>query len=432
MKDQRSENSGKGGLNPLTILKDAIKAVPSMKYALAVLGLVAVVAIVTLWRVKYEVAIFGAVIILGLMVPVLVFARLTTVRPGKLVAPALVMMWSFLLLTIATTFLLFTCAFFQWPRPLTELPGKSGSGTITKVVPTNSPDPRVTTLTQAAELQLGARDYAAAWKVIGEAVALAPDSREARNEQVEVALTWVREMRVPKPATFTEAVEPLLRCLYSALPQEQGMRAADIHAHIGWANAWKWKEGVRGQKIEEEYVEAVRLDSTNPFAHAMWGHWLATQGKPLEEITNHFGLARQSGRATEFVMNWEIYALGLDGNDLDRAREMVRVADEMRRQRIETAEEARSKIINTVYVGHGRNHEAEVVAMLPGSEHLATFLWVAKGRDLSEPNVAGYFYARLTEASGDRVRALSLYRSFKTEYSPFKERIQAGIARCQK
>jgi Tfp pilus assembly protein PilF len=402
-----------------------------MKYALAVLGLVAVVAIVSLWRVRYEVAIFGAVIILGLMVPVLVFARLTTVRPGKLVAPALVMMWSFLLLTVATVFLLFTCAFFRWPKPLIELTGNVGSGTSTRAAPTNSPDPKVATLIQAAQLQLGAGDYAGAWKMIGEAVGLAPDSRGARNEQVEIALAWVRDMRVTRPATFTEAVQPLLQCLYSALPQEQGMRAADIHAHIGWANAWKWKEGVRGQKIEEEYVEAVKLDSTNPFAHAMWGHWLATQGKPLEVITNHFGLARQSGRATEFVMNWEIYALGLGDNDLDRAREMIRLADEMRRKRIETAEEARSKIINTVYVGHGRNHEAEVVAMLPGPEHLATFLWVAKGRDLNNSNAAGYFHARLTEASGDRARALSLYRSFKTEYSPFKERIQAGIARCQ-
>jgi len=56
----------------------------------------------------------------------------------------------------------------------------------------------------------------------------------------------------------------------------------------------------------------------------------------------------------------------------------------------------------------------------------------SRRRDLSEPNAAGYFHARLTEASGDRVGALSLYRSFKTEFSPFEELIQAGIARCQK
>jgi hypothetical protein len=403
-----------------------------MKYALAVAGILAVAGLAGAFRVSSSVAVFGAVIILVLMVAMVIFARLTTVRPGKLIAPALVMMWSFLLLTIATASLLFTCAFFQWPKPLIELTGRGGSGTGTGAVPTNSPDARVATLIQAAELQLGARDYAGAWKVIGEAVSLAPDSREARNAQVEVALAWIRDMRVTRPATFTETVQPLVQCLYSALPQEKGTRAADIHAHIGWANALRWQEGVRGQKIEEEYTEAVKLDPTNPYAHAMWGHWLATQWKPLEEIRSHFNMARKSGRAVEFVAYLEVYALGWDRNDLERARELVRRADEMRRKEIDPGEEARNKIFDTVYVGHGRNREAEVVAMLPGPEHLATFLWVAKGRDLSEANAAGYFHARLTEASGDRAKALSLYRSFKTEFSPFKAQIQAGIARCQK
>ena len=414
------------------VLREAVRRVPALKYALAVAGILGVVGLAGAFHISPSVAGSGAIIILVLMVAMVVFARLMTVRPGKLLAPALVMMWSFLLLAISTAFLLLTCAFFQWPKPLTELQGKSGTGTLSNVVPTNVPDPRVPTLIRAAELQLEARDYDGAWRVISEALGLAPDSKEARKQQVEIALAWLREMRVTRPATFTETVQPLVQCLYSALPQEKGTRAADIHAHIGWANALKWKEGVLGQNIEEEYVEAAKLDPNNPFAHAMWGHWLATQGKPLEEIKGHFNMARKSGREAKFVAYLEIYALGLDRDDLERAREMVRLADEMRRKGVEPGEEARNKIFDIVYAGHGRTHEAEIVAMLPGSEHLATFLWVAKGRDLSEPNAAGYFHARLTEASGDRAAALSLYRSFKVEFSQFKEPIQAGIARCQK
>lgn len=121
MKDQRSESSGKGSLNPLTILRDAVRVVPSMKYALAVLGLVAVVAIVALWRVKYEVAVFGAIIILGLMVPVLVFARLTKVAPKYFLTPARVFMWAFVILTIAAGTCLFTAAAFKQPAALHEL-----------------------------------------------------------------------------------------------------------------------------------------------------------------------------------------------------------------------------------------------------------------------------------------------------------------------
>lgn len=121
MNDQPAKNSGKGSLNPLTILKDAIKAVPAMKYALAVLGLVAVVAIVSLWRVKYEVAIFGAVIILALMVPVLVFAKLTKVAPKYFLGPARAFMWAFVILTIVAGTCLFTAAAFRQPAALYEL-----------------------------------------------------------------------------------------------------------------------------------------------------------------------------------------------------------------------------------------------------------------------------------------------------------------------
>ena len=116
-----SDDYGKGSFNPFTILNDAIKAVPSMKYALAVLGLVAVVAIVSLWRVQYEVAVFGAVIIIGLMVPVLVFARLTKVAPKYFLGPARALMWAFVILTIVAGISLFTAAAFRQPTALYEL-----------------------------------------------------------------------------------------------------------------------------------------------------------------------------------------------------------------------------------------------------------------------------------------------------------------------
>lgn len=401
-----------------------------MKYALAVAGILAVVGLAGAFRISPLAAVFGAVIILVLMVAMVVFARLTTVKRGNLVLPALVMMWSFLLLTIATAALLFTSAFFQWPRALNELSAKTGIKTDGPMVATNTPDPRVAELIAAAQLQLTNGDYAGAWKVIGEAVRVSPDSRAARDEQVEIALAWLRDMRVTLPATSTDAVKPLVECLYQALVGTKGTRAADIHAHIGWANALRWKEGVRGQKIEEEYAEALKLDPNNPYAHAMWGHWLAAQWKPVEETTNRFHLAHQSGRASKFVAHLEIYALGWDAEDLERARGMVRVADRLRREGADLDEETRGKIVSVVYEQHGRKHTEEVVAMLPATEHLATFLWVAKGRDLRSAGAVGYFHARLTEATGDKARALALYKSIKP-FSSFKPQIEQGIARCQ-
>jgi hypothetical protein len=300
------------------------------------------------------------------------------------------------------------------------------------VVATNTPSARVGALTNAARLQLEAGDYAGAWKMISDAVSHAPDSKEVRNQQVEIALIWLRNMRVTLPVTFTETVQPLLECLYVALAQETGSRAADVHAHIGWANYLKWKDGLSGQKIEEEYAQAVRLDDTNPYARAMWGLWLAMQRKPLVDIRNQFSMARKSGRALDYVVYLQIYALSVNEEDLEHAADMVRLADELRRKGIDPGEEARNKIFDVVYTRHGRKHDSNVVMMLPAAEHLATFLWVAQNRRLNDSGPGAYFHARLTEAAGDQSKALSLYHSINKELSLFKNQIEAGIARCEK
>ncbi len=53
MNKRPSENNGKGGFNPLTIPKEAIRVVPEMKYALGVLGMVTPVGMVTLRPARY-------------------------------------------------------------------------------------------------------------------------------------------------------------------------------------------------------------------------------------------------------------------------------------------------------------------------------------------------------------------------------------------
>lgn len=402
-----------------------------MKYALAVAGLLAVVGLVGAFRVSPLVAVSGAVIILVLMVAMVVFARLTTVGRSSFLLPAQVMMWSFLLLIIATAFLLFTCAFFQWPKSLDNFIPNSGSGTNNGAAATSVPPARVVTMIEAARLQLAAGDNSGGWNLISEAVRLAPDYREAREVQVDIAMASLQYMRITEPATFTEAVKPLVEGLYQGLVGAKGTRAADIHAHIGWANATKYRETGDERGIETEYAEAIKLDPTNPYAHAMWGHWLAYQWKPLPEITNHFYLAHQTGRASNFVAHLEIYALAWDRGDLERARGLVRLADRLRQAHINMDLETREEILRVVYQGHGKDHTDEVVAMLPPEEHLVTFHWVVKGWDLTN-GAPGFFDARLTEATGDKAGALAKYRSLAPYNYSFDEQIKQGIARCQK
>ena len=65
----------------LRILRESIKAVPAMKYALAVAGILAMVAMVGAFKISPAMAVFGAVITLVLMVAMVIFARLTTTAP---------------------------------------------------------------------------------------------------------------------------------------------------------------------------------------------------------------------------------------------------------------------------------------------------------------------------------------------------------------
>lgn len=106
---------------PVEILRQAIKAVPAVRYALGVAGLAAVVVIVAGFNIDYRIAVFGVVIVLILMTVLVVFAYLVKVAEGisaSLAAAALFLVWAAIALVIATASFLFTSYFFSWPRPL--------------------------------------------------------------------------------------------------------------------------------------------------------------------------------------------------------------------------------------------------------------------------------------------------------------------------
>lgn len=102
----------------MKLLREAIAAVPAVKYALGVGGIAAVISIVLSGLgLDTKTAIVGTLILLVLMVVLVVFSRLT-----KLVAalywPALVLCWAFLLLTITSAGLFAAAFFFDVPKPI--------------------------------------------------------------------------------------------------------------------------------------------------------------------------------------------------------------------------------------------------------------------------------------------------------------------------
>jgi len=106
---------------PNTVLKTAIRAVPAVKYALGVAGVLSVVAIVTLgWRLDPSVAVFGTVLMFVLMTVLLVFTRIVAANAAVFILPVLWFVWSSTLLCIGTAILLFMSVFFKWPMNLQD------------------------------------------------------------------------------------------------------------------------------------------------------------------------------------------------------------------------------------------------------------------------------------------------------------------------
>lgn len=102
--------------SPPSILKQAIKAVPAVKYALGVGGIIAVIAIVRGFGIDLRVALFGAIVMFVLMTMLVVFASLARQKGSQFRLPALVFTWFSLICVMAVSIVLFTSVF--WGRPV--------------------------------------------------------------------------------------------------------------------------------------------------------------------------------------------------------------------------------------------------------------------------------------------------------------------------
>jgi hypothetical protein len=98
------------------ILREAIKAVPAVRYALGVAGISAAAAIAyAIFQQKAEAAIIGTAIMMAFMIVLLVFAALSRIRISIIQYPAILLLWITIICFCATIVLLTSSFFFQWP-----------------------------------------------------------------------------------------------------------------------------------------------------------------------------------------------------------------------------------------------------------------------------------------------------------------------------
>lgn len=98
-------------LNLFKVLQEAIRAVPAMRFALAVAAIGAVVAIALGFQNNPESLVFGGLIVVGLMFILVIFSHLAAAQPSNL-GPATVLAWFYTIaIMVATT--LFGFSYFQ-------------------------------------------------------------------------------------------------------------------------------------------------------------------------------------------------------------------------------------------------------------------------------------------------------------------------------
>jgi hypothetical protein len=206
-------------------------------------------------------------------------------------------------------------------------------------------------LNNEAQQLASSGNYSRAWQSISQAVEM---RTEYRDQQAEIAMEWLREIRISSERgekSFTEIVDKVLPVLYGVIDTNRKEFSAKVLAHIGWANYLKFKDGDRAVKVEEQYIKALHLDSTNLYAHAMFGHWILFPGHgegSIDEANRHFAIAKKSGVEKGYVRGL-MFAAFQNAPGVDYKAQIVRLANEIRKsgEAMDFAE--RKKVLEETY-----------------------------------------------------------------------------------
>jgi tetratricopeptide (TPR) repeat protein len=309
----------------------------------------------------------------------------------------------------------------------------------------------VAELVKAAEIQSDSRDYQGAWEVLEEAMTLKPGSRLVRQQQIELAMIWLRNITIIEDQKFSDIVKKLKPKLYLGVASRKGVAAADVYAHLGWANYLQHRDGIIGVEVDKMFERSLELDDKNVFAHSMWGFWMhsrwgmsARWGElSLEELfkksMDHFSVALETGREREFVRGLQLSSLDLYKTPLAVAA--VDIVNRMRMNDEPLSKHRRKSLLEIFHraverESDGKNELIEgLLSVLKPQELMALYLWLHgdSKQDIYGQLQKKYITARLTEAAGDFRKALSLYETLyeeaKDEASTVKRYLPKAIQR---
>jgi hypothetical protein len=268
---------------------------------------------------------------------------------------------------------------------------------------------------------------------------MAPASDAVRLLQEDVAMDWIRNVRVDSDkSSFGAAIKPAVAVVDASLPSATGAHRADLLAHSGWAAFLMWRDGDRRLNPAEWYSEALSVDPGNPYANAMLAHWILFQSENIPRAVKLFDTAVQARRGIDAVgmLQWAAYG---NHRSPEAHVQLVRLADNMRRDGEKLSMAQAQSLWGQYYFATLSSREQErtvLLQALPPDDHISTLGWAFDeyaANDESRRRNIRYYVALLHASAGRLDQAVGELRTLDVEMAKdsgtLRDAVQAALRR---
>jgi tetratricopeptide (TPR) repeat protein len=286
-------------------------------------------------------------------------------------------------------------------------------------------DKTIEEIVVSSEMLVEMKDYPTAWKIIQKAASIDAGSNRAFNQQVDIAMEWLRNIWLQKhQKEFTKSIEPLILTLSQSVGTEDTNRAASILAHLGWANILRLKDGKAVYEVNSYLERALKLNPNDVYALMFKGYWLLVEDSSgvednlLSEAIKLFNKALKTNGNDQFVREWSIIALtesNLEGTDI----EAFKLVNNWRKEGLSPegqlyGEYIESKLLNFDPHLSEKSFVKRIMRDFSVNDIRDTYLWIVR-QNLSQPEnltrKTKLNLGILSEASGDLISAFKYYAS---------------------
>ena len=279
----------------------------------------------------------------------------------------------------------------------------------------------VDTLLAAEAVQLRASDYRSAWKTLTRADTLDPNSARIRHAQQDAAMQWLDNIHAGDQTftSITELLDPVLTRGAASAPTPQ--RQADLLAHLGWSYFLRRREVPIGPDPEAAYRETLEKDPGNPYAHAMWGHWILWNHQSPAGSSQHFAAALASPRPglRPYIRSMQLTALN-NFHTPETSAELIRVVNEIRKENADLDALWPPKILGLYweYMAPSSQDTAAFLRAVSPAEHLTAFDWLMQRSSPDDRSsfTLSWIRAALLENAGLGPEALVSYRTLQSRF----------------